>query len=86
MEKLRISSYVIPIKLEDEINKYMLMHGYTGAIDIVGEEVVTKLLHHQGQFIDLTSFDEEIGEYLIKRGYLTTKSENEEYEYVKRCQ
>lgn len=28
MEKLRISSYVIPIKLEDEINKYMLMHGY----------------------------------------------------------
>lgn len=43
MEKLRISSYVIPIKLEDEINKYMLMHGYTGAIDIVGEEVVTKL-------------------------------------------
>lgn len=84
MEKLRISSYVIPIKLEDEINKYMLMHGYTGAIDIVGEEVVTKLLHHQGQFIDLTSFDEEIGEYLIKRGYLTTKSENEEYEYVKR--
>lgn len=26
MEKLRISSYVIPIKLEDEINKYMLMH------------------------------------------------------------
>lgn len=25
MEKLRISSYVIPIKLEDEINKYMLL-------------------------------------------------------------
>lgn len=26
MEKLRISSYVIPIKLEDEINKYMLTY------------------------------------------------------------
>lgn len=27
MEKLRISSYVIPIKLEDEINKYIPVGG-----------------------------------------------------------
>lgn len=84
MENLRVSSYVIPIKLEDEINKYMLMHGYTGAIDIVEQDVATKLAHHQSEFIDDSSFDEETGKYLIQRGYLTTKSENEEYEYVKR--
>ncbi len=39
MEKLRISSYVIPIKLEDEINKYMLMHGYTGLLILLGRRL-----------------------------------------------
>ncbi len=32
---LRTSSYMIPVKLEKEEGKYMLIHGYTGAIDIV---------------------------------------------------
>lgn len=35
METLRTSSYLIPVKLEDEEDKYMLIHGYTGAIDVV---------------------------------------------------
>lgn len=35
MENLRTSSYMIPVKLEKEEGKYMLIHGYTGAIDIV---------------------------------------------------
>lgn len=30
MEKLRVSSYMIPVKLEKEEGKYMLIHGYTG--------------------------------------------------------
>lgn len=33
MDTLRTSSYTIPIKLDSEEGKYMLIHGYTGAID-----------------------------------------------------
>ena len=35
MKKLRVSSYMIPVKLEKEEGKYMLIHGYTGAADVV---------------------------------------------------
>ena len=35
MENIHLSYYTIPVKLEDEENKYLLVHGYTGAIDIV---------------------------------------------------
>ena len=43
METLRTSSYLIPVKLEDEEGKYMLIHGYTGAIDIVSESMLKKI-------------------------------------------
>ena len=36
--ELRTSSYIIPVKLEKEKGKYLLIHGYTGAIDVVSEE------------------------------------------------
>ena len=39
METLRTSSYIIPVKLESEEGKYMLIHGYTGAVDIVTEDI-----------------------------------------------
>lgn len=35
MESFRKSSYIIPIRLEGVDNKYLLIHGYTGAIDVV---------------------------------------------------
>ena len=41
MENYRLSSYTIFTKLEDTEDKYMLMHGYTGAIDITSENLVT---------------------------------------------
>lgn len=80
MEKLRVSSYMIPVKLKQEEDKYMLIHGYTGAIDIVSGELLN----------DIQSVDEKINwvqpmvEHLLKRGYLTTKTQDEEYSYVKR--
>jgi hypothetical protein len=40
---LRKSSYTISVKLEVEEDKYMLFHGYTGAIDVVTENVVNYL-------------------------------------------
>jgi DNA integrity scanning protein DisA with diadenylate cyclase activity len=37
---LRKSSYTISVKLDAEKDKYMLLHGYTGALDVVSEKVV----------------------------------------------
>lgn len=39
MENLRISSYIIPVKLDCDHEKYFLIHGYTGAFDIVGTDI-----------------------------------------------
>ena len=41
MEKLRLSSYTIPVRLEGNEGKYMLVHGYTGAIDMEPDEGVS---------------------------------------------
>lgn len=78
MEELKLSYYTIPVKLESEENKYLLVHGYTGAIDIVDGDI-------WNQMNDLSS-DNQLSsnaiQHLQKRGYLTTKSKEEELEYV----
>lgn len=45
MKDLRLSSYTIPVKLEAEEDKYFLVHGYTGAIDIVEGECWRQIEH-----------------------------------------
>lgn len=82
MNVLRASSYIIPIKLDNDENKYMLIHGYTGAIDVVDEEIATKLMQHTN--IDNSVFSPAIQQKLEKRGYITAKSQKEEYDYVER--
>lgn len=47
MGTLRTSSYMIPVKLESEKGKYMLIHGYTGAMDIVSESIVLYLKNNE---------------------------------------
>ena len=82
METLRASSYIIPVKLESEEGKYMLIHGYTGAMDIVSEDMVLKLINatkvHDNLFSDKTL------KILQSRGYITERTEEEEVEYVGR--
>lgn len=80
MEHLGISSYTIPIRLEKEKDKYMLIHGYTGAIDIVSVEL-WKDIQSIGEKNNLI---QPMVEHLLKRGYLTTKTQDEEYAYVAR--
>ena len=77
---LRTSSYLIPVKLESEPDKYMLIHGYTGAIDIATESLLKKI---QSVASD-TDLLPEMVEVLLKRGYITTKTQEEEYAYVAR--
>ena len=80
MEKLRVSSYMIPVKLEQEEDKYILVHGYTGAIDIVSGELLNDI-QSVGEKDDLV---QPKVVHLLKRGYLTRKTQEEEYAYVKR--
>lgn len=78
--KLRISSFIIPVKVEDR--KYMLLHGYSGAIDIVEEDTFRKL--KDGSIINDITISDEIIDHLIKRKYITTLSYEEEIEYQRR--
>ena len=76
-----MSNYTIPIQLKNEENKYVLIHGYTGAMD-----VVTKSLYDKLKMISTSSnnLSSELLQTLIKRGYITTKTIEEEYAYVAR--
>lgn len=75
-----MSSYSISVKLESEKDKYMLIHGYTGAIDIVNKT----FLENVESVSVSNSFTKEILSKLISRGYITYKTKEEEYAYVAR--
>lgn len=80
MENLRTSLYTIPVKLEKEAGKYMLIHGYTGAIDIIDDKLFEKIKDYSVG----TILADNIKQSLISRGYLTAKTQEEEYGYVAR--
>ena len=46
-KKYRCSVYNIPVELEDEANKTLLIHGYTGAMDIASEAITECLTYGQ---------------------------------------
>lgn len=77
MKNLHLSYYTIPVKLDSEKNKYLLVHGYTGAIDIVSEDVWKQM---ENALFD--SFSDEFLMLLQKRGYLTIRKKEEEFNYV----
>lgn len=80
MDNIRTSSYIIPVKLEKVKEKYMLIHGYTGAIDIIDEKLFEKLNND----LSISALEDSTKQSLMTRGYLTTKSKEEEYSYVAR--
>ena len=73
----RVSSYIMPVKISRD--KTMLIHGYSGAMDVVEDALAQSL--HKG---DVANLDNECVEYLIKRGYVTNKTAEEEKAYVLR--
>lgn len=72
-KELRLSSYVIPVPLDAEPGKYMLVHGYTGAVDIVDGEILAQMSASDPS-AGLT--DKEIS-VLKERGYITDLSHEE---------
>ena len=84
MKRYRISLYTIFINLEDAEGRYLLIHGYTGAIDQASAKVISFL--RSGKPImesEELPFSKETLQRLIARGYVTDKSPFEEKDSVK---
>ncbi len=73
---MRTSSYTIFAQIPRS-EEQILVHGYTGAIDIVSQRLISNL--KEENFGALTPKEIEV---LSKRGYITTKSKEEEYKRV----
>lgn len=84
-ELYRVSSYTICVNLPEDPNYFLLVHGYTGAIDRVNKEVAqmikSRMVISEDMFDQLPCSKETI-HTLMKRGYLTSRSPLEEREYV----
>lgn len=83
MDNLRKSSYLITIPLGEQKEKYMLIQGYTGAIDIVNTSLKEFLVNSPNVSKDSFPYSPQVLDRLIERGYITSKTRNEEYEYMK---
>ena len=83
MMDYRTSLYTIFLKLKNEDNDFMLVHGYTGAMDVVTENVAHFLRKGALPNQDGTyPVEQETIEALLQRGYLTTKTPVQEREVV----
>ena len=73
--KYRKSAYLIDVPLESSAEKaHMLIHGYTGAIDIISDTVASFLSGHSSFSEYETNFSKETFDLLLKRGYITDKT------------
>lgn len=81
---MRVSRYCIYVPLPTR-GKYALIHGYTGAIDIVNTFLAEKLQKWgvEGNPACDASLERDVVEFLKKRGYLTDKDPESEQEFVK---
>jgi len=77
--KQRISSYVIPVEVTQD--KYMLLHGYSGSIDVIEKDAWNNLKSGQ---LDKQSHAKDLIEYLTDRGHITRLTREEEVAYVMR--
>ncbi len=73
---MRTSGYNIYVKLTG-MRKYLIIHGYTGALDLIDLEIAEALKNE-----NLKTLDEKEIKYLSGRGYLTDKNLTQENERV----
>lgn len=83
-ETYRFSSYSIVVPLDCEPENVFMMHGYTGAIDVLSKEIAEYLQDHDHFSKEDVPCSESTVEALEKRGYITKWSKEEEVEYAKR--
>lgn len=80
----RLSSYSIFIERDNDPSHYILIHGYTGTIDIVSTDIVSFLRGADTFDKDSFPFSDSTWDNLLKRGYLTAKTKEEEFGFVKK--
>ena len=80
----RSSSYSIVVPLDKEPENIFMIHGYSGAIDILQKEIAMFLKTHDQFEKEELPCSNETAERLEKRGYITKLTINEEIEYVRR--
>ena len=78
---MRVSSYNIYVELNNNPKYYFLVHGYTGAIDLIKKEIAL-LLKNTNDSELLYQLDKETLDSLIKRGYITNKTKEEERKHL----
>lgn len=77
---MRTSFYNIIVKVDEKAQKYAILNGYSRAFDIVNTDVY-QYLKTGGEVCNISS---ETKEKLVKRGYVTSLSKEEEHELIKR--
>jgi uncharacterized protein len=77
----RVSQYIFMAPTLENKDKVILVHGYTGALDIV-ESGVAAILRSENSDDRLSQLSVEERMHLNARGYLTEMSEEEEKEHV----
>lgn len=85
-EQYRVSKYnlYLPLRTTDQ---YLLIQGVRGSFDVVTKDIVDKLqAMPAGVFFDAEKLDlaSDLIAPLSKRGYITTLTEDEEYDFLKR--
>lgn len=78
----RRSNYCIFVDLEDATEKTMMLHSYTGAMDVVHTEIADFLRKHPQFEQTEINFSKEALALLVARGYITNKTAAEEKQYV----
>lgn len=84
MKSYRKSNYLIAVPLIKHPGRSMLIHGYTGAIDIATDNVVNFLKDHVTFSQEEFPLSEKTLEMLEQRGYVTDKTAAEERQHVRR--
>ncbi len=80
---MRLSSYTIPVKINDNQDKYIIVHGYTGAIDVINKDLYNYISKSTNLLDENSPYTKDIIEKLQRRGYLTHRTAQEEIEYVR---
>lgn len=76
-----VSQYIIDVPLKNK-DEYILIHGYSGAFDVVSKPLRDIIIHNDIESI--LKLDKSLLEHLYKRSYLTEKTIKEEYKTVSR--
>lgn len=82
METYRTSSYLIPVRLENNPDKYVIIQGYTGAFDVISSQIHSFLRATPNFTEESFPFSENTFKQLKQRGYITSYTKEKESEFA----